>query len=62
MLDWTRGTALRPVLTALDQDPDARREFLEQYRSALRAAHPPGADGRTVFPFRRIFAVARRSG
>lgn len=58
VLDWTKGTALRPVLTALDDDPAAAREFVGQYRDLLRTAYPPGPHG-TVFPFRRIFAVAR---
>lgn len=58
VLDWTKGTALRPVLTALDGDEAAAREFVGQYRDLLRKAYPPGPHG-TVFPFRRIFAVAR---
>ncbi|MDX6312194.1 MAG: trans-aconitate 2-methyltransferase, partial [Streptomyces sp.] len=59
VLDWTKGTALRPVLTALADDPAARREFLAQYRDLLRKAYPAGPRG-TVFPFRRIFAVVRK--
>jgi len=58
VLDWTKGTALRPVLTALAEDPAAQAEFVGQYRDLLRKAYPAGAHG-TVFPFRRIFAVAR---
>lgn len=61
VLEWTKGTALRPVLTALDGEPDAAREFVGQYRDLLRKAYPPGPHG-TVFPFRRIFAVARTAG
>ncbi|MFF3768009.1 trans-aconitate 2-methyltransferase [Streptomyces sp. NPDC001922] len=59
VLDWVKGTALRPVLTVLADDGPAREEFLGQYRDLLRKAYPPGPHG-TVFPFRRIFAVARR--
>ncbi|MGK5631643.1 trans-aconitate 2-methyltransferase [Streptomyces sp. URMC 123] len=59
VLDWVKGTALRPVLTALADDPEAREEFLGQYRDLLRKAYPAGPHG-TVFPFRRIFAVARK--
>ncbi|WP_328538315.1 trans-aconitate 2-methyltransferase [Streptomyces sp. NBC_00344] len=59
VLDWVKGTALRPVLTALADDPQATAGFLAEYRDLLRAAYPPGPHG-TVFPFRRIFAVARR--
>lgn len=60
VLDWVKGTALRPVLTALAGDESAREEFLAQYRDLLRKAYPPGPHG-TVFPFRRIFAVARKA-
>ncbi|MEU3712409.1 trans-aconitate 2-methyltransferase [Streptomyces catenulae] len=59
VLDWVKGTALRPVLTALADDPAAREAFLTEYRDLLRTAYPPGRHG-TAFPFRRIFAVAHR--
>ncbi|NJQ03947.1 trans-aconitate 2-methyltransferase [Streptomyces zingiberis] len=59
VLDWVKGTALRPVLTALAEDEAARTEFLAQYRDLLRKAYPPGPHG-TVFPFRRIFALGRK--
>jgi trans-aconitate 2-methyltransferase len=59
VLDWTKGTALRPVLTALADDAAARADFLTEYRDALRAAYPAGPHG-TPFPFRRVFVVAVR--
>ncbi|MEU2775120.1 trans-aconitate 2-methyltransferase [Streptomyces sp. NPDC007162] len=59
VLDWVKGTGLRPVLTALADDPEARDAFLADYRTALREAYPAGPHG-TPFPFRRIFAVARK--
>lgn len=59
VLDWVKGTGLRPVLTALDDEPEARDAFVAEYRDALRAAYPPGAHG-TPFPFRRVFAVATK--
>ncbi|GAA4095246.1 MULTISPECIES: trans-aconitate 2-methyltransferase [Streptomyces] len=59
VLDWVKGTALRPVLTALDGDQEAIDALLAEYRDRLREAYPPGPHG-TVFPFRRIFAVARK--
>ncbi|MET9681833.1 trans-aconitate 2-methyltransferase [Streptomyces coeruleorubidus] len=61
VLDWVKGTGLRPVLTALADDPEARDDFLAEYRSALREAYPTGPHG-TPFPFRRVFAVARKRG
>jgi trans-aconitate 2-methyltransferase len=60
VLSWTRGTALRPVLTTLADDPTAAEEFTTQYRDLLRAAYPTGPHG-TLFPFRRVFVVATRT-
>ncbi|MFY4718974.1 trans-aconitate 2-methyltransferase [Streptomyces sp. LaBMicrA B280] len=57
VLDWVKGTGLRPVLTALADDPEARDAFLAEYRDLLRAAYPRAPYG-TVLPFRRLFAVA----
>jgi trans-aconitate 2-methyltransferase len=57
VLDWVKGTALRPVLSLLDGAE--REEFMADYGAALRAAYPPQPFG-TVFPFRRTFAVARQ--
>ncbi|WP_171163272.1 trans-aconitate 2-methyltransferase [Streptomyces sp. I05A-00742] len=59
VLDWIKGTGLRPVLTALADDPAERDTFLAEYAALLREAYPPGPHG-TVFPFRRIFVVARK--
>ncbi|MEV7284219.1 trans-aconitate 2-methyltransferase [Streptomyces sp. NPDC093252] len=61
VLDWVKGTALRPVLTALSGDPEARDTFLTAYRDQLREAYPATAQG-TAFPFRRIFVVATVRG
>jgi trans-aconitate 2-methyltransferase len=57
VLDWHKGTGLRPVLAALP--PDQAAAFLEEYRTRLREAYPATPYG-TVFPFRRVFAVAHR--
>ncbi|MEZ5231866.1 MAG: methyltransferase domain-containing protein [Acidimicrobiales bacterium] len=57
VLQWIRATALRPVLAALD--PADVAVFESELAQRLRAAYPPGPHG-TVFPFRRIFAVAVR--
>lgn len=57
--EWTKGTWLRPFLDAL-QEPE-RTGFEAAYRARVAAAYPPGPDGRTLFPFRRLFVVARRA-
>ncbi|WP_405087103.1 trans-aconitate 2-methyltransferase [Microbispora sp. NBC_01389] len=55
VLNWVRGTALRPMLDRLP--PERHAAFLADCARALREAYPPRPYG-TLFPFRRIFAVA----
>ncbi|MET7288591.1 trans-aconitate 2-methyltransferase [Streptomyces sp. NPDC005573] len=61
VLDWVKGTGLRPALTALADDPGARDAFVAEYRDLLRQAYPRASYG-TVLPFRRLFAVAVKEG
>jgi len=56
VLDWYRGSGLRPVLAALT--PALAEDFLAEYRDRIRAAYPAAPYG-TVLPFRRVFVVAR---
>jgi len=55
---WTAGSALRPYLAPLDAAE--RAGFTEAYRTCIARAYPRRADGRTLFPFRRLFIVAAR--
>lgn len=57
VLEWIRGSALRPLLDALG--PDERAAYLAAYGAKLRAAYPRRADGKTLLPFRRLFILAR---
>jgi len=57
VLEWVRGTGLRPILAALDADDAA--EFSADYAARLQQAYPPQEFG-TVFAFRRTFAVAHK--
>jgi len=56
--EFTKGTWLRPFLDHLEE-PE-RGAFEADYRARVLAAYPPEADGRTLFPFRRLFIVARK--
>jgi trans-aconitate 2-methyltransferase len=55
VLEWVRGTGLRPVLDVLSDEEAG--EFCTEYARSLRVAYPPRPDGTVVFAFRRIFAV-----
>ncbi len=54
--EWTKGTWLAPLLAALA--PQARSVFEAEYRRRVAQAYPRRADGKTLFPFRRLFIVA----
>ncbi len=58
VVEWTKGTALKPLLDALDEP--WRGQFLADYTARMTAAYPRRADGITLFPFRRLFIVAKR--
>lgn len=58
VLEWVKGTALRPVLAQLNASDAA--DLLEEYGAQLGKAYPAQSYG-TPFEFRRIFVVAQRA-
>jgi trans-aconitate 2-methyltransferase len=58
VLEWYKGTGLRPVIDALPAGLAA--EFVAEYGARVREAYPARPYG-TVLPFRRVFVVAQRS-
>ncbi len=61
IVEFYKGTALRPYLAAMPGEA-VREQFLLEYRTAVTAAYPARADGKVLFPFRRIFVMAYRVG
>jgi len=59
VLEWMKGTALRPYLSAL-QDEAMVPAYLSALGARLGEAFPRRADGVTLLPFPRLFLVARR--
>lgn len=57
VLEWVRGTGLRPVLAALG--PVDSADFEREYSALLAQAYPAGEFG-TNFPFRRIFMAGEK--
>jgi trans-aconitate 2-methyltransferase len=58
VLEWLKGTALRPILARLGGDREA--SFLDELGARLEAAYPAAPDGSVLYPFRRRFAVGWR--
>lgn len=56
--EFTKGTALKPFLDLLDE-PE-RSAFEADYRNRIANAYQRESDGRTLFPFRRLFILAQR--
>lgn len=56
VLDWMTAGDLNPVLAALTDEQSAR--FRADLIPLLERAYPPQPDGRTYYPFRRVFVVA----
>lgn len=59
ILEWYRGTGLRPYLEAL-KTPAERAQFEREFLAGLTAVYPRQKDGRVIFPFRRLFFIAYR--
>lgn len=56
VVEWIRGTSLKPLLDALDGE--VRERFLADYSARIQAAYPKRADGKTLYSMRRLFIVA----
>ena len=52
---WVKGTALRPVLAALDTDD--QMTFADAYVKAIAKEYPRQANNKILLPFRRIFML-----
>jgi trans-aconitate 2-methyltransferase len=59
VVEWTKGTALRPMLDRLPEDGE-RASFLADYAAAITKAYPRRPDGKVLFPFLRRFVAAYR--
>jgi len=59
IIDWIRGTGLRPFLETLSSD-EQRARFEKLLLDGVSEAYSKQRDGRVLFPFRRLFIVAYR--
>lgn len=59
VLDWVSGTGLKPMLDVLE-DGQEQAEFIAAYADKVKTAYPRTPAG-VLLPFRRVFAVGRKS-
>src|SRR6202007_644681 len=59
IVEWYKGSGMRPYLEALDSEPE-RQRFMAEYLNAIRPLYQPRPDGHVLFPFRRLFMIAYR--
>ena len=55
--EYVKGTWLKPFLDAL-KEPE-KSAFEADYKKNVLLHYPPQSDGKTLFPFRRLFIVAQ---
>ena len=58
VVEWFKGSGLRPFLEPLDDAEKAH--YLKQYHAAIEQAYPTLSDGWVLLPFPRLFIVATR--
>jgi trans-aconitate 2-methyltransferase len=56
IIDWFKGTGLRPFLAPLDTPEQSA--FLAAFSTGLAALYPPDPDGTVLLPFPRLFFIA----
>jgi trans-aconitate 2-methyltransferase len=59
ILEMIRSTALRPILEKLKNDSD-KKEFEEMVLKEIAKDYPLQKDGKVLFPFKRLFFMARK--
>ncbi len=59
IVEWYRGTGLRPWLEVLPDEATQAR-FIADYGRLIAEAFPRQPDGKVLFPFRRLFVIAYR--
>jgi trans-aconitate 2-methyltransferase len=58
IVEWVRGTGLKPFVDRLSSDLQA--SYLAEYERRVARAYPVRADGRLLLAFPRMFIVAQR--
>ena len=60
IVEWVRGTGLKPFVDRLS--PDLQASYLAEYQRRVDEAYPVRTDGKRLLAFPRMFIVAQKSG
>ncbi|MEB0048198.1 MULTISPECIES: trans-aconitate 2-methyltransferase [unclassified Pseudomonas] len=58
VVEWFKGSGLRPFLDPLDEAQ--RAQYLKHYQAAIEQAYPALEEGAVLLPFPRLFIIATR--
>jgi trans-aconitate 2-methyltransferase len=58
IMEWFKGSALRPYLDLLD--PTEQSTFLRHFQESIGHAYPSMSDGIVLLPFPRLFFIPTR--
>ena len=58
MIEWVKGTRLRPYLDALGEETG--KEFENEIENKAKKIYPPQKNGNIIFGFRRLFFIAKK--
>lgn len=61
LIDWYSSTGMRPYLARIESDGE-KRAFLGEILAECRGEYPNRRDGRVIFPFKRLFFIAAKTG